>query len=225
MDKEKKKEKPKSMKEYKEEFLPPVDLKVNPDYPVKHPDLVVAGHKVTPREANIFYMYYTTHNSTLVCETFGMTKQNLWDMTKRGWWVKWNLEQLKEWSDTARNKWLSNAHALVEAQANFLANPDDFPQGYGQAVAKMIDTLLRASPEGLRPTLVSKFEIEHQANIHETVDININITPEKIKTLSPEQIDEWNRTGVMPPELTEILGTAVDVDYEDIEDGDDQSQT
>jgi hypothetical protein len=217
---EKKENKPKKMKEYKQEFLPPVELKTNPDYPVKFPDLVVAGHKVTPREADIFYTYHTTHDSTLVCKQFGMTKQNLWDMTKRDWWQRWNLDQLKDWMDTARNRWFTNAHKLIQAQADFLDRPDDFPPGYGQAVAKMIDTFLRASPEGLRPTLVSKFEHEFQAELKETVDININITSDKIKKLSPEQIDDWNRTGVMPQVLTEVLGETVDIDFEDVEEDD-----
>lgn len=216
MGRKKKEDTPKSVKEYKQEFLPPVKLKTDPDYPV----LVVAGHKVTPREADIFYTYHTSHNANLVCQKFGMTPQNLWDMTKRPWFSRWSLDQLKEWSDTARNHWLSNAHDLVKAQKEYLADPHSFPPGYGQAVAKMIDTLLRASPEGLRPTLVSKFEFEYQANVKETVDVNINITSDQIKKLTPEQIDEWNRTGVMPQQLSEDSSKAIDIEYEDIEDDD-----
>ena len=205
------------MKKYKKEFLPPVELKVDPDYPVKFPEMVVAGHKVTPREADIFYTYFTTHNVNLVCERFGMTKQNLWDCKRRDWWQRWELDQLKEWCDTARNHWLSNAQDLVRAQKEFIEDPHAFPQGYGQAVAKMIDTLLRASPEGLRPTLVAKFEHEFQADVKSTVDININITSDKIKKLTPQQIDDWNKTGIMPQELTEMMSDAVDVDFEEVE--------
>lgn len=225
MGRKKKENKLKSMSEFKQEFLPPVELKTDPDYPVKFPEMVVAGHKVTPREADIFYTYHTTHDPNLICKRFGMTRQNLWDLTKRPWWISWNISQLKEWLDTARNQWLSSAHKLIKAQSDFLDNPDDYPPGYGQTIAKMIDTLLRVSPEGIRPTLVSKFEMEHAVNINESIDININITPEKIKSLSPEQIDEWNRTGVMPHELSESIEEALDIEYEEIEDEEEEDDS
>jgi hypothetical protein len=221
---EEKDKKPKKLKEYKREFLPSVEFKTNPDYPIKYSECVVAGHRVTPREADIFYTYHTTHDIDYVCKKFGMTYQNLWDLRKRKWFEIWQLDWLKDQMDRARNKWFSNADALVQAQKNYLESPDDFPNGYGQAIAKMIDTLLRASPEGLRPTLVSKFEMEYQADIKNTIDININITPEKIKNLTPEQIDEWNRTGIMPQGLSEIVSDAVDIDYEDIGEEDDREE-
>jgi hypothetical protein len=225
-----KRKKRKGVKDYKKEFLPPVDLKVDPDYPTNFPEMVVAGHKVTPKEADIFYTYHTTHNPALVCKKFDITRQTLWSMTKRSWWERWSLDQLKEWLDTTRNHYLSIGHKLVEQQSAFLDNPSKYPQGFGQALAKMMDTFLRASPEGLRPTLVSKFEHEFQANVKETVDIKINITSDHIKKLTPEQIEEWNLTGVIPQELaensgdmTDIIGETVDVDFEEIEEEEDES--
>lgn len=212
------------MAEYKEEFLPPVKLKTDPDLPVSYPNTIIAGHKVTPREMDIFYTFHTTHDADLVCSKFGMTRQNLWHLTNRRWFQELSIKQLKEWMDLSRNRWLSNAHKLIQAQADFLDDPHAYPQGYGQAIAKMLDTLLRASPEGLRPTLVSKFEMDHAVNINETVDFNINITPEKIKTLTPEQIGDWCRTGVIPQELTEQINEAVDVEYEEMEEEEDEEE-
>jgi hypothetical protein len=212
----KKKEKSKKLKEYQREFLPPVELKTDPDYPVKFPSLVVAGHRVTPREADIFYTFHTMHSTDLTCEKFGITRQTLWDMRKREWWLRWELDQLKEWMDTTRNHYLSTGSKIIKALNDVLDEPTKAPSGHAMAVTKMMQIFLQASPEGLRPTLVSKFEFEHQAEIKETVDVNITITSDKIKKLSPEQIDEWNRTGVMPQQLTEIMNQTINADFEEI---------
>ena len=133
--------------------------------------------------------------------------------------------------NTTRNHYLSIGHKLVEQQEAFLDDPDSFPQGYGQALAKMMDTFLRASPEGIRPTLVSKFEIESQTLVGGSIDVNINITSDQIKKLTPEQIDEWNMTGVMPQQLTEkvgdeddIIGQAIDAEFEEMEAEDEEDE-
>lgn len=224
MSSKEKENKPKGMGEYKQEFMPPVELKTDPDYLVKFPDLVVAGHKVTPREADIFYIFHTSHNTELVLKQFGMTRQNFWDMQKRAWWKRWTLDQLKDWMDTTRNHFLSTGWKLMEAQQKYLENPNDYPPSYGMAIAKMIETHLRASPEGIRPTLVSKFEIEHETKIQETIDIRLSITSDKIKKLSPEAIDEWNLTGVIPQELNELRESAIDTDFEDINGGEEDEE-
>jgi hypothetical protein len=212
------------IKKFKKEFMPPIDLKTDPDKLVEFPQLVVAGHRVSPREADIFYTFHTSHDPDFVCKKFSMSKQTLWHMQKREWWKRWNLDQLKEWLDQVRNRYLERGVKLMDSLEEYLDNPTEFPSGHGQAIGKMIEIFLRVSPEGLRPSMVSKFEHEFEVKTTETVDININITSDKIKQLTPEQIDDWNRTGVMPQVLSEMKDKLeddfIEAEFEDIEEED-----
>ena len=127
------------------------------------------------------------------------------------------LEQVLEWQAEFKSRYLQNDKKLLDAYEAMLTGKE-LPSGTANAVAKSLELRLKSSPDEIRALLVPRADVTIETK--ETVDLNINITADKVKSLTPEQVAEWVRTSVLPSVMTEIE----DVEYEDITGDDDDNE-
>jgi hypothetical protein len=170
---------------------------------------IVAGHKLTAKEVAIFNHFHTSHSGKATCEHFGFSPSYLTKLKKTAWWKEMELDTILLWQSQFQNKFMSHEKELFDAYIRMLKGEETFPPGWTNSVAKSMELYLKSSPLGIRATLVPRADVNIE--VKEEISFNINISPEKVKGLTPEQISDWVNTGVLPSIMTEIEG-----DFEDI---------
>ena len=205
-------------------------VKPDPDLPVngqKNGSFVVAGHKLSPKEWAIFEYFNTCYNSRQTYEKFGFSKQYLFKLMKTSWWKQLELDSISMWQAEFESRYMQMDSRLLDGHAKVLDGGHDLASGTANAIEKAMESRLKVSTtKNIRAMLVPRADISVENK--ETIEFNININAEKIKKLSPVQIADWVKSGIMPTEMTELAQNAaneiIEAEFEDIEEDDDEGE-
>jgi len=160
--------------------------------------MLIDGHILSDRDLEVFWTFQKTGKYSVAAKALGISKETVKRIVESPW-----AKRLFEAKVRAIND--SFMHQLQELDADTL-------EAYGQIIrgersadkstmaqAKLIETRMRA---GKDPILDTRSTV---TNIHnEQKNTVVNLTLEQMKEMTPDELIELNRTGLLPERMRRV---------------------
>jgi hypothetical protein len=184
--------------------------------------LVIAGHKMSPKDWEIFQHFHTHKSGMETCKHFGFSAPYLSKLKRTEWWQELELDTVLLWQSQFMHRFMGLEGKIIEAVEGVLEGDQDRKQT-SNAIAKILELYLKQSPMNIEPLLVNKQDVS--VKVKKSVNVNVSIDKDKVRALTPLEVSEWAMTGTLPALMNELETEEEDIYEYTIEHGQGSSES